>query len=428
MKNNLEGKKLLILGANPETSPLVECANKMGIKTLVTSNNPEDDAKKYAWKSCHVDGTDVQGIVTLAQQEKVDGILVGVADVLVPAYSKACEELGLSCYATEKIVQVFSYKDVFKRTCEQYGIHGIPEYSLSAELKECDIAKINFPVMVKPVDNCSGKGMTICYDREELKPAIEKALAASRKKRFIVERYMTCDDIFVYYTFKDGACELSAIADRFTTKKQGKASPVCVGARYPSKYRELYYKTMHENACRMFRDIGIKNGVLLIQGFVDQGQIYVYDPGFRLQGEAPHLLIDAVNGFDQREMLIEFALTGSMGNAAFEAKNDSNFGGKTAGSLWLLLKKGKIKRIEGIEQLKEDKCVVHIVQRFHEGDEVTDSMVGSENQVLARIYIVCDSEELYRKKINEIEALIHVIDTDGNNMLVELLDADKYLA
>ncbi len=51
---------------------------------------------------------------------------------------------------------------------------------------------------------------------------------------------------------------------------------------------------------------------------------------------------------------------------------------------------------------------------------MTDSMVGSENQVLARIYIVCDSEELYRKKINEIEALIHVIDTDGNNMLVEL--------
>ena len=48
--DNLQGKKLLIMGANPETVPLVEMANEMGIKTLVTSNRPDDAAKKVAWK------------------------------------------------------------------------------------------------------------------------------------------------------------------------------------------------------------------------------------------------------------------------------------------------------------------------------------------------------------------------------------------
>ena len=46
------GKKLLILGANPETVPLVEIANQMGVKTIVTSNIPTDAAKKVAWKAC----------------------------------------------------------------------------------------------------------------------------------------------------------------------------------------------------------------------------------------------------------------------------------------------------------------------------------------------------------------------------------------
>ncbi len=48
MSKDLEGKKLLILGANPETTPLVEVANNLGVKTIVTSNVPDDAAKKIA--------------------------------------------------------------------------------------------------------------------------------------------------------------------------------------------------------------------------------------------------------------------------------------------------------------------------------------------------------------------------------------------
>lgn len=44
MTESLKGKKLLIMGANPETIPLIEYANKMGIKTLVTSNCNADVA------------------------------------------------------------------------------------------------------------------------------------------------------------------------------------------------------------------------------------------------------------------------------------------------------------------------------------------------------------------------------------------------
>lgn len=51
MNREFEGKKLLILGGNPETVPLVEVANEMGIKTIVTSLRKTDVAKKYAWKS-----------------------------------------------------------------------------------------------------------------------------------------------------------------------------------------------------------------------------------------------------------------------------------------------------------------------------------------------------------------------------------------
>ena len=149
MKQELSGKKLLILGANPETVPLVKTANIMGVLTIVTSNRPDDPAKKYAWKSCDVDGLDVPGLIALARQENIDGVLVGVADILVSAYCKVCEALGLPCYAARNIVDIFSYKDTFKAVCERYGIHGIPEYYLDADMNPEDLSRIKYPVMVK---------------------------------------------------------------------------------------------------------------------------------------------------------------------------------------------------------------------------------------------------------------------------------------
>lgn len=420
-----EGKKLLIMGGNPETTPLVEMANSMGIKTIVTSGRTTDPAKKAAWKAFDVDGMDVPGLVSLARQEEVDGVLVGVADILVPAYCKVCDALGLPCYATEDIVNVFSFKDVFKATCERYGVHGIPEFYLDAEMRQEDLERIVYPVMVKPVDNGGGVGMTVCYDESEIKDAVQKALDASHKKRFIVERYMLCDDVGIYYTFKDGKCSLSCIFDRYTTDEQPGFSRVSLGGIYPSKHIDDYFSRMHANAVRLFDAIGIKNGVLLLQAFYENGEFYVYDTGFRFQGEAPHLLMKAIHGFDQREMLIRFALTGTEGDLDLVKEDDPYFRGKSAATVWFLLKEGNIAKIEGLDEIKEDSCVIASVQRLYEGSKVEKEWVGTEKQVMTRLYMVCDSKKQLAERIKHYRETIKVTDEMGNDMLLKGFDTEK---
>lgn len=422
-----EGKKLLILGGNPETSALVRVANEMGIKTIVASGRHTDDAKKYAWKSSDIDGMDVPGLISLAREEQVDGVLVGVADILVPSYCKVCDALDLPCYASQRIVDVFAFKDVFKATCESYGIHGIPEYYLDAEMKQSDIDKIKYPVMIKPVDNGGGVGMTVVYNEEELRPAVEKALEASNKKRFIVERYMECPDLGMYYTFKDGVCSASCIYDRYTTDEQPGLSRVCLGGTYPSKYISEYFDRMHDNAVRMFKEIGITDGILMLSGFYENGEFYVYDTGFRLQGEAPHLLIKAIQGFDQREMLIRYALTGSAGDLDLEEADDTYLRGKWAATQWFLLKQGKITKIEGFEEVDNDPRVVANVQRLYEGDTVPEEWIGNEKQVLTRLYLVCDSKQELADTLKEYAEKVKAFDENGNNMILKGFDIDKAL-
>lgn len=413
-----QGKKLLILGANPETVPLVQIANKMGVQTIVTSNCTTDLAKKYAWKSCDVDGMDVPGLIELANREKVDGVLVGVADILVPIYCKVCAALNLPCYATQDIVDVFSYKDVFKSTCERYGVHGIPEYYLDEQLLESDISRIEFPVMVKPVDGYSGLGMTVCYLKEELESAVQKALDISKKKRFIVEKYMECEDMGMYYTFKDGYCSTSCIYDRYTTSEQRGLSKVCLGGTYPSKYMDKYFDRMHNNVIRLFSSIGIENGVLMLSAFYENGEFYVYDTGFRLQGEAPHLLMEAVHGFDQREMLINFALTGSMGDVDLKHEDDCNFRNRFGATLWFLLNEGEISKITGLETIDFDNRIANNVQRLYEGDTVLPEWIGTEKQVLTRLYLVCNTKEELANCIQEYREKVKVYNKNNKEMLL----------
>lgn len=427
MEREFEGKKLLILGGNPETTPLVEIANGMGIKTIVTSGRSTDAAKKAAWKAYDVDGMDVPGLIALARDEQVDGVLVGVADILVPSYCKVCDALGLPCYATQQIVDVFAFKDVFKATCERYGVHGIPEFYLDAEMKQEDIDKIVYPVMIKPVDNGGGVGMTVAYNEDDLRAGVALALESSNKKRFIVEKYMQCDDMGMYYTFKDGYCSASCIYDRYTTDEQPGLSRVCLGGTYPSKHLNEYFERMHPNALRLFKEIGIQNGILMLSGFYDNGEFYVYDTGFRLQGEAPHLLMKAIHGFDQREMLIRFALTGSEGDVDLKKDDDTYLRGKWASTLWFLLKQGKIAKIEGLDSLSSDKRVIANIQRLHEGDTVLPEWIGNEKQVLTRMYLVCDSKQELATALKYYQNTVKVYDDSGNEMLLDGFDVDKAL-
>jgi biotin carboxylase len=416
-------KKLIILGGNPETGVLVDIANAMGVHTIVIAPTPEAPAKKNAAETYHIDGLAIDEIVAVAREKNVDGVLVGVADILVKPYREICEKLGVPCYANEKTIEAFCSKDGYKKYCAEYGVQDIPGIYLTrdSEIKKPENASL--PLMVKPVDSGGGVGMKICRDEEDYTATVKNVLKFSKKGIVLVEKYMDaqCDDMAVYYTFKDGVPYLSATYDRYLTRLQGDSSPIAIGTVYPSKYTELFLKDVHPKLSEMFKGLDVKTGVLNVQFFVEDNVFYSYDPGFRLQGEAPHIHLAHINGFDHRKMLINYALTGVFGDDDFSEKNDYMMQGKAACSVWILLKDGKIESIEGLDAIKSHKNVNFIVERFKVGDTVKKEFVGTERQVLFRIYTAGDSIFEINQTIEDIKNTLKVTDSEGNDMVIEWL-------
>ncbi|SKB46583.1 ATP-grasp domain-containing protein [Maribacter arcticus] len=411
-------KKLIILGGNPETAILVDIAISMGIYTIVVDPNPNAPAKKNASETYDIDGFEVDKIVQLAKDLKVDAVLVGVADILVKPYGEICEKLNIPTYANKEAIEAFCSKDGFKRYCEKFNIQDIPGTYLDNNSSIEKPENIAYPLMIKPVDNGGGVGMKICRDDKDFQESVKTALNFSKKGVVLVEKYMECDDMAVYYTFRNGIPYLSATYDRITTKIQGDFSPVGIGAIYPSKNTDLFVKKIHPKLSDFFKKLNIQNGVLNLQFFVENDVFYAYDPGFRLQGEAPHIHLAHINGFDHRKMLINFAFTGVLGDDDFPEKNDYMFKGKKACTIWVLLKEGTINSIKGISEIKADKNVIFVLDRFKEGDVVKKEWLGTERQVFSRIYVVADSIEELNSKMSEFKNKLVITDNSGKNMIL----------
>jgi len=165
-------KKLLILGANSETIPLIETAKKMGLYTIVTDPDPEAPAKKVADRGININGMDIISLAQFCKTEKVDGVLVGVADRLIEPYQKVCEMLRFPCYGNQYQCEILTNKEKFNRVCKEYQLLVIPSVLLPRSYSNADLENIKYPVFIKPVDRNSGKGMSIAYTRPELEQGI----------------------------------------------------------------------------------------------------------------------------------------------------------------------------------------------------------------------------------------------------------------
>lgn len=406
-------KKLLVLGANPETVSLIKKANSMGYYTIVTDYDPNAYAKRFASKSYNIDAADVDEIVKMAKEEKVDGVLVGVAEALLPAYCEVCKRLEKPCFATREQFSVMVRKDYFKAKCREYGVPTIDEYNAD------ELDKVEYPVIVKPIDSCSSKGITVCHNRDELDKAIEYALSFSKNGKYLIERYMTGDEVISYYVIQDGNPVFVGMCDRYTYKASDALVQLPTSYIFPSRHIDAYMKSTDPVVKKMIQGLGLKNGSIFFQAFEDNGIVRIYEPGYRLNGAQEHLIVSEISGIDAKEMYINLALTGKVAEKDLSLLSNPKHE-QIACKLSPLVRLGTIAKFTGLEQIANLPDVVSVNPSYDEGNTVTGE--GTLKQIVCRFFIVSKNKQQLINTINKIYDLLVVEDSDGNDMLIGRFD------
>ena len=408
---SVEGKKLLVLGGTLSSYDVVKTAKEMGLHVIVADYLEYGVSKEIADEKILLSTTDIDALSKLIDLKKIDGVFTGASEFNIRNMIELCERKGLPCYTTMEQWQLLQNKKRFKDTCRKYGVPVVPEYDAgNAE----DIKKIKYPVIVKPVDSFSGHGISVCHSKEELLQAIPYAKKHSKTGNIIVERYIQGDNVEVYYLIQDGQVMLLTAADRYTNKEQS-GSPVPIAFYHPTNHLDIYLSETDKKVREMFEDIGVKNGVFFMESFLEDGKFMFYEMGFRLNATMEYHFVDYFNNFNPLKMMIEYAVSGSMGKNVIE-KNNPYFIGKAC-EIALLLKKGCIAEINGMDVISEMPEVIHTIQFYNVGDSLEKT--GTLNQNFARIKVVATTEEILEEVINKVYEVISVKDTDGKEMLIK---------
>lgn len=411
--NNLKGKRLLILGGMRFSCEIVKTARALGIYTLVADYNKIEDspAKQIADEAVDISVIDVEAVVSYVKNHNIDGVFVGFNDMLLPYYAEICKKAGLPCYGTKEQFETLIAKDQYKALCRQFGVPTISEYEINDD-------NIQYPVLVKPVDSSGSRGITICHNRQELGEAVETGKKASKTGKVLIESYMDGREVTVFWTFQDGNYYLSALGNRHVKHNQGMdVIPLPVGYTFPSVFLPKYRAEVEDNCKRMFRHLGIKNGMMFMQCKVEDGTCYVYDLGFRLTGSLEYKILERVCGYNPLEMMICFALTGKMGEESITEKSIPEFN-TPAFNVSCLCAPGTIKEITGVEEVKQMAEVEDAVLNHVSGETITEQMRGLLAQITVRILGSVKNKEDLLPIMRKINNTIHIIGTQGEELLL----------
>ena len=425
MKDVLKDKRLLILGGMRFSCEIVNKAKEMGVYTLVADYNSIEDSpgKQIADEAVDISVIDVDAVASFIKHNSIDGVIVGFNDMLLPYYVEICKKCGLPCYGTKEQFETLIAKDKYKALCRQFGVPTIPEYDIRDE-------NIRYPVLVKPVDNSGSRGITICHNRQELEKAIEYGQKSSKIGKVIIERYMDGREVTVFWTFQDGNYYLSALANRHIKHNQGDdVIPLPVGYTFPSIFLPKYREEVEENCKRMFRHMGLKDGMMFMQCKVEDGTCYVYDLGYRLTGSLEYKILERVCGYNPLEMMIRFALTGRMGEESIAGKAIPEFT-TPAFNVSCLCAPGTIKEILGLEDVKRMPEVEDVVIAHAPGETITEKTRGLLAQITVRVLGSVPAKEDLLSTMRRIDETIHIIGTHGEQLLlpgVELNDIEGYV-
>lgn len=402
--------------ANPAVE-IVQYAQSRGAYVIVTDNLPAEKsaAKKVANETAMADAYDVNAVYELAKIKQVDGIFTGVHEIMLQVMQQVCERLNLPCYFTKKQWDKSQNKTNFKLLCAQYGVRTPYDYTNSTE--------IHYPVIVKPVDGCSGSGISIVRNATDLGTAIQVAKKSSASSSYLIEEYVEGNEYNAVYTIKNGVASLSCVREKFLTQDRKDVFSQSEMGLIPHRHTQLFIKTIDAKIRNLIvNGIGLQNGCAFFQGIEKKSEFVVFEMGLRMNGAADYINISKLNKINYLEMMVDYSLTGVMGE--YDLNLDNPLPEKCTCLLTVFAHGGIISKLGDVNSMLSIPSVERAFYTRPVGYKIEDN--SGLYQRVFRAYFLASSIDDLSKDIQKVQRLIKVEDEEGNNMLFRPFDVNRF--
>lgn len=425
----LKGKRLLVLGGTSASLDLVKLAQSLGVYVIVTdeANVENRVSKQIADEIAMISTDDLEGLSKFIAAKKVDGVFCGPSEFNLKNVIELCNKVGLPCYATPQQWEICSNKERFKEFCRKNNVPTAQEYSIEIFRKGGGDTDVEYPLIVKPVDGCSSKGISICNEREEVLSAYEYALTFSKCKKVVIEQYIdNGGSIFSFrYILDDGNYYPYLTFDTYIADPIKKKCLISAFTYFPSTFTDLFLKDLDQNVQKMFADMGLKNGVAFIQAIPYKGKIYCHEMGFRLSGGMIYKITEPLMGINDMKMMLRYALGEKIVTQEELSRINLKQDNTVIAQLMLPLECGTIGSVYGLDDIIAWPNIVDFLQYYKVGDTITQEVYGTLGQHFGRFTLKANNKEEMLQLVENIQKTLKICNIDGKDMYTMKFDVKR---
>lgn len=401
-------KKVIVLGGGNDQIALILELQKRGYFVILVDYLDAPIAKGFADMHIQESTLDVEKVKTIAIKENVCLITTACTDQALLTMAKASEELSLPSYISYKTALTVTNKLYMKKMMMDNNIP-TSKFVVVTDLRYKDsFASLSLPLVVKPVDCNSSKGVVKVTKREDIDIVLLDAINFSRTKNAIIEEYKSGVELSVDLYIDDEGVKLLSVTDSIKIKNNDRF--VICGSSYPVEgIDKNKIISIAHNIASVF---GICNSPMLIQMIMDgNGDLSVIEFSARMGGGSKYYLIESLCGVNIISSYTDLIL-------GVKPKIHPIASSKFVEMRYLYCNNGIFDYITYLDEL----MVQGFISKYFIYKSTGSIINGSNNSGdrVGGVLIEANSKQELQDKISYLMNKIQILDKAGNDILLHV--------
>ena len=283
-------KTALLLDTSFSSQPIVRALSELSIDVVAVGSRKNDTLAMGVREHIVADYSDREILASVVLRLQPDFIVPGCNDVSYESYCALKRTSPECCKAidSESLVAQLHNKRLFREVCREHKVSAPAVFDGPSEVRCGD-----YPVIVKPVDGFSGKGVSIVEaGNGELLSAIRNAKAVSRIGSSVIEQFIS-GPLYSYSAF---LCR-GRIYAGFLVKEFSFANPFAVDTSFLVIDEGLEQKIVHELQSLILA-LNLQEGLLHAQFIEAETGVSLIEVTRRCPGDLFANLVQMSTGFD----------------------------------------------------------------------------------------------------------------------------------
>lgn len=398
-------KKAIVLAGGFDQIALIKELKARNYQVYLIDYYDNPPAKHYADKHYVGSTLNIDYVREVASEVKPDLICTACTDQALLTTAIVSEEMGLPTYISAETARNVTNKSYMKKVLMDNQIPTSKYYAVH-KLTEIDNLDLKYPLIIKPADCNSSKGVKKASNRQELISNLNDALNYSRTHTAIIEEFKSGKEFSADFYIKDGQAKLLSVTE--SKKIPNNGAFTIAKSVYPVTTIEQN-TTIEQIGQSIAKAFHLTNTPLLVQMIEEDGMMYVLEFSARMGGGSKYQLIKELSGVDIMSVYAQL-ITGDpvaeISVTPYEGFAEVDY---------IYCNNGVFKSLTGFDSALMNNTIDYFFSYKLPGSEITQSLTSGDR--IGGVLITGHSQNELMAKREIFNNMVKVIDSEGNDMM-----------